>query len=132
MFDVQIGGKTVKAEVTFYTAQLYEMEFQSDMLRDILGVQERGGAVELEFEEVDGESVPVVAKIDFTKVSWSAVMKALWAAIKTADPMTPSYAQWAKETSGLNLWDLNGVIGDEISDCFFRSEAAGEEAPEED
>ena len=54
--------------------------------------------------------------------------KALWAAVKTANPATPNYTEWMKQTSGVNLWLVQDELGNEISDCFFRPEAAGEEA----
>ena len=120
MFEVEIGGKKRKAAVTFYTAQVYEMEFGSDLIQDFLGVVGTDSLI-----ETDGESI---AKIDFTKTNWTGAMKALWAALKTADDKLPGYTQWSRKVSGVNLWLAQDQLGYEISDCFFRADTAGEEA----
>lgn len=121
MFEVEIDGKKVTAKVTFYTAQLYEAEFRSDMIKDLFGETSLEPAV-----TVDGDDN--VLKVDFNKVNWTAMAKVLWAAIKTADESTPGYTSWMKRTSGVNMWLVQEVLGAEVADCFFRAEAAGAEA----
>ena len=69
-------------------------------------------------------------RIDFTKMNWSAAMKVLWAAVKTADPAAPNYTAWMKNAKGVNLWLARELVGMEIADCFFRASAA-EEGDEE-
>ena len=127
MFTFEIDGKTCEAKATFYTAHIYEMEFRSDLIRDLFGVQTAEQPLEVE-RTGDGEDDYRIVKIDFTKVNWTVVAKALWAAVKTADPSTPNYAEWMKSTSGVNLWLVQDQLGNEISDCFFRPEAAGKKA----
>lgn len=117
MFEVGINGKKTKAEVTFYTAQLYEAEFRSDLIKDLFGVQDDSSLVEFKGEEV--------VRIDFTQINWLATMKVLWAAVKTADDKVPSYAKWMKQTQGVNLWEVREFLSNEIVDCFFRAESAG-------
>lgn len=117
MFETEIAGKKVKAEVSFYTAQLYETEFRSDLIKDLFGVQDDSTLVEFKGEEV--------VRIDFTQINWLATMKVLWAAVKTADDKTPSYTKWMKQTQGVNLWEVRELLSDEIVDCFFRAETAG-------
>ena len=119
MFQVSIDGKKADAEVTFYTAWLYEAEFQKDMLKDYFGEQDFADPVLM-----DGERV---VKIDFTKVNWTAITRVLWAACKTADESTPPYKAWMKKAKGANFWELNELLSAEVADCFFRAEAAGEE-----
>ena len=126
MFSIDIDGKEYNAKVTFYTAQLYELEFRSDMIQDLFGVQTAETTVDVAGE---GDEARIV-KIDFTKVSWSAVTKVLWAAIKTANDATPSYTEWMKTTSGVNLWLVQDLLGDEVSDCFFRARPAEENVEE--
>jgi len=116
MFELTIDGKAVKAEVSFYTAQLYEAEFQSDLIKDFFGVQ-AGEAI------VTSDESGQIATIDFTKINWLAATKAMWAAIKTADAAAPGYTAWMKKTSGTNLWLERERLALEISDCFFRAEA---------
>lgn len=126
MFDVKIGDETRKAEVTFYTAALYESEFQSDIVADLFGVQ---GKESNPFSLAKGGAV---VSIDFSKVGWQAVQKATWAALKTADPALPSYATWIKKARGVNFWELREALMEDASDCFFRTEAADEEAQAEE
>lgn len=117
MFKVEIGGKEYDAEVSFYTAQLYEAEFRKDIIQDLFGEQDFTAPV-----QADGDTV---LKIDFTKVNWIATAKVLWAAIKTADEATPSYTAWMKQTSGVNMWLIQEQLAAEVADCFFRAETAG-------
>ena len=93
MFTFEADGKTYEAKVTFYTAHIYEMEFRSDLIRDLFGVQTAEQPLEVE-RTGDGEEDYRIVKIDFTKVNWTVVTKALWAAVKTANPGAPSYAEW--------------------------------------
>ena len=125
MFDVTIGDKAYKAEVSFYTAVLYEAEFRSDLVADLFGVQ---GQDRNPFSFKGND----LAEIDFTKVSWLSVAKATWAALKTADSSIPSYQAWMKKARGVNFWDLREALMEDASDCFFRSSATEEEEPEED
>lgn len=127
MFTFEADGKTYEAKVTFYTAHIYEMEFRSDLIRDLFGVQTAEQPLEVE-RTGDGEEDYRIVKIDFTKVNWTVVTKALWAAVKTANPGAPSYAEWMSRTNGVNLWLVQDQLGDEISDCFFRAEAPGADA----
>lgn len=127
MFEIEIDGKKAKAEVTFYTAVLYEEEFHKDIIQDFFGVQDSSDA--LIVENSDGDE-PVMS-IDFTKANWSSSMKVLWAAVKTANDRTPGYVAWMKKAKGINLWLLREVIGIEMADCFFRAGAAEEDGQEQ-
>ena len=123
MFSIDIDGKSYEAKVTFYTAQLYELEFRSDMIQDLYGVQTADPTLDV---EEDGDEARIV-RIDFTKVKWGALAKVLWAALKTADESVPSFSEWTKSTSGLNLWLVQDQLGSEVADCFFRAGAAEED-----
>ena len=118
MFEVSIDGKAVKADVSFYTAWLYENEFHADLISDFYGVQDMTPIA----SEGDGGF-----KVDFTKVNWTAAMRVLWAAVKTADQSAPSYAAWMKATRGVDTYTLRQQLDEAIADCFFRPEAQGEE-----
>ena len=119
MFEVSIDGKTVKGEVTFYTAWLYENECRKDLISDFYGVQDLTPIISSDNDEF---------KVDFTKVNWLAATRVLWAAIKTAKASTPSYAEWMKKTRGVDTWSVRQKLDEAITECFFRTEAAGEEA----
>lgn len=119
MFEVKIGGETSTAQVTFFTALIYENEFGKDMLKDFFGVQ----AIKDPIEDDGG-----VVSVDFTQINWTAASKALWAALKTADDTTDPYSVWVKKSSGANMWLIYEQLSVEIADCFFRAEIAGQEA----
>lgn len=122
MFEVTIDGKTTKAEVSFYTATLYEAEFKKDLLQDFFG-----DVLKLS-EQVQVDDDLNVVNIDFQKINWMAANRVLWAAIKTADESVPYYTEWSKKARGVNMWDMRDVLANEVADCFFRPEPAGEEA----
>lgn len=124
MFKVNVDGRELDAEVSFYTAQLYEVEFNSDMISDLFGKQDDdSGAVKIAGK---GAKARIVS-IDFTKVKWICVARILWAACKTADEEVGSYSSWMREMKGVNFWDLRSQLIDEVSDCFFRTAPAGED-----
>lgn len=127
MFAVEIDGKSYDAEITFYTAQLYEAEFRADIIKDLYGTQDAASAP-IAF---DSEGNAVV-RVDFTKVDWMALTRILWAAIKTADDSAPGYAAWMRTAKGVNLWDFRDQVDAEMADCFFRSEPPREEGAEEE
>ena len=117
MFTFDMDGEKVTADVSFYTALIYESEFRSDVIQDLFGaVGEDSG----EFKFDQGNLVA----IDFTKVSWLSVAKALWSAVKTADPSTPSYKVWMEGANGVNLWEVRDQLLTAFGDCFFRTEPA--------
>ena len=129
MFEVNIDGKKVKAEVSFQTPLIYENEFGGDLLQDVMGVHKAGEDSIVEYKTVegeDGEAEVEVTGFDFTRVNWGSLLKALWASIKTADPSVSGYQVWAGKARGIDMLELNGVLSDEIADCFFRSSASGE------
>ena len=121
MFEVSVNGKMVKADVSFYTAWIYENEFHADLISDFYGVQDMSPIA------TEGEGG---YKVDFTKVNWMAATRVLWAAIKTVSASAPSYGAWMKKTRGIDSYTLRQQLDEAIADCFFRPEAGGEEAEE--
>ena len=119
MFEVTINGKKHKADVTFYTALLYEAEFQSKLIQDYMGGQD--------YDEVDDADGGKLAIVKFDTIDWVVITRILWAALKTAKESTPPYEQWLKKAGGANLWDARNDLDEAISDCFFRSESSGAE-----
>ena len=117
MFDVSIDGKPVKADVSFYTAWLYESEFNADLISDFYGVQDMKPIATAD----DGEF-----RVDFTRVNWTAATRVLWAAIKTADQSTPGYREWMKSARGIDSYTLRIQLDEAIADCFFRAGGAEE------
>ncbi|MBQ9005962.1 MAG: hypothetical protein IJ092_06280 [Atopobiaceae bacterium] len=125
MFEVSIDGKKMKAEVSTLTAVLYESEFRKDLLTDFFGDILKT-TEQVQVKEVDGEQV--VVNVDFEKINWMAALRVLWAAVKTADESAPSFHEWSRKTKGLDLWGIRDELAGEVADCFFRAQAAEEEA----
>ena len=117
MFDIEVNGKRHKAKVTFKTAFIYEAEFHSDLTKDFFGKQV--------FKEEKAEEKAIT--IDFTATNWNAVMRVLWAAMKTADPSLPGFERWSEEAEGANLWYAAEVLSMECADCFFRPDSSSED-----
>lgn len=113
MFEVEINGETRKAEVSFYTAWLYESEFQSKLIQDYMKCQD--------FDEITSDGGRAIALVKFDSIDWLTVTRVLWAAMKTADESTPPYERWMRETGNANLWDARNELDSAITDCFFRS-----------
>lgn len=122
MFTVEIDGVKHEARVSFLTVQLYETEFGADMLKELFGKQGDGNDPIV----WDGDTIEA---IDFTKVNWSVVMKVLWAALKTEDASLPGYSTWAKDVTGVNMWEVRMLVDEAVNDCFFRASAS---EPEEE
>lgn len=116
MFEVSIDGKKHKADITFYTAWLYESEFHADLISDFYGVQDMTPVATGE-----GDAF----RVDFTRVNWGALMRVLWAALKTAKQSTPPYSAWVKNVRGIDSYTLRGQVDEAIADCFFRPEVTG-------
>lgn len=113
MFEVELNGKKVKADVTFYTAWVYEAEFQSKLVQDYMKSQSYT-------ESEDGEGGKVLL-VDFESVDWLTITRVLWAAIKTAKESTPGYEDWIRKTGGADFLSVRSDLDKAISDCFFRS-----------
>lgn len=120
MFEVNCEGGKIEAEVTFGTALVYENEFMRDIIKDVFSVQSDDN----EFLGVDGEEI---VKVDFTKIGWNETMRALWAAAKTHDPSLDGFEKWMGKVRGVNMWEARMILVAELTDCFFRAEAAGQE-----
>lgn len=118
MFEVEINGKKHKADVTFYTAYIYEAEFQSKLVQDYMG------GADYDETEVEGEKVAVVR---FDTIDWLTIMRILWAALKTAKESTPPFEEWLKKAGGANLWEVRSDLDNAITECFFRSLGGGED-----
>lgn len=136
MFTLETENDKFDVEVTFETALIYEAEFHSDILKDLFGRQdENSSAIEMDFDSESGDgnddAYAHIVAIDFTKVSWSSVMKALWAAARTANALVPGYSIWVKTIKGVNLWDVRDMLMEEARDCFFRAPAATEEVEQQ-
>lgn len=110
---IDYGKGEVEAIMSVETLMVYEQEFDSDLIRDFLGLQDVS-----DDEAEGGES------LDFRQVNWTALVRVLWASIKVADPDTPSFKEWCRGLGDINLLKVNAALGAEVVRKFFRAEVA--------
>lgn len=126
--DYGAGGK----ELLFsgWTLVLYEQQFGGDLIQDLFGkVEVRKSDVETALRNVGVEEAPeredddpVLFTSDYTQTNWTAVLKALWAGLKTADDALPGFTQWSRELGAIDLGRLQKEIVPEAMRMFFRSD----------
>lgn len=110
---IDYGRGPEEAVVSVETLMVYEHEFGGDMIRDFLGVQD--------FSEGEGDGGE---SVDFRQVNWTALVRMLWAALKTANPDLPGFREWGAGLGDVNLLQANSALGAEVVRKFFRAETA--------
>ena len=117
-----------------WTLVLYEQQFGGDLIQDLFGkVEVRKSDVETALRNVgvdEGlqdapeapDEDPVLFTSDYTQTNWTAVLKALWAGLKTADDALPGFAQWSRGLGAIDLGRLQKEIVPEAMRMFFRSD----------
>lgn len=122
LIDIDGTGE-VEAEATALTLVLYEQEFDSDLIKDVLGRHTRS--------EDDRDVV-----MDFTVDNWTKELQALWAMVSTAYELAADrgdaapndrpkpYRQWVRSVGKVNFRDIGSKVVDLIMDGFFHSGAA--------
>ena len=107
MLVVDSANGKFEAKYNFYTLYLYELEFGSDLIKDVYG---DGSVIATD----DGLSFNIAA------INWTAITKALWAGAKCANPRTPRYTELAAQDNGIDLFDVAGEVIAEINQELFR------------
>lgn len=133
-FQVYYGGSEHTAAAGLDALTVYEQEFHSDLIKDVYGIVD---VTESDLEGAvtrAGAADDVILTIDFTKTNWTAVLRAVWACLRSKDSHIPSFATWSKQTEGLNLRDMNEAAIPAFEEGFFpsRSGDAGKEADSAD
>ena len=96
--------------------QPYEEEFDgSDMVKDVYGRQE---------VRRDGDDPDVLVVFDYTQTNWTALTRALWAVLRTADTSIPHYKVWVRNLPEINLVEIQNQLIPAMEDCFFRGRLA--------
>lgn len=109
---IDYGSGEVEVLVTPWTLVIYEQEFQSDMVQDVLG------KVVVRNEESEEGAITV---FDYRDVNWTSYIKALWACMKAADDSLPCFKQWSKGIDGINILDVSQQLTPAIEEGLFRS-----------
>ncbi len=108
MLVVDSANGPFEVKYSFYTLYLYEQEFGSDLIKDLYGNA-------MVASDDEGMS------FDFSAINWTAVVKALWAGAKCANPKLPRFSEWADTGSdGIDLFDAAGRVINEVNKELFR------------
>lgn len=121
--EITINGEKKEAIFSIETLTVYEEEFASDLLQDVLG---KATFDPQEAAEEAEEAQRGVITIDYTQTNWLACYKALWAGLRVSDPSTPSYKHWSKGLS-ISATEVSNSVIPEVIDKFFRPQEAEEE-----
>ena len=112
-YDGKGGGECV---FSLKTLVIYEQEFGRDLIQDVIG------RVSVRDDE-EGTTL-----LDLRDTNWTATVRALWAALKTADPALPHFSDWLLRVGDVNLYEINNDVVEGVRLGFFRTRTeAGEE-----
>lgn len=111
---IDYGLGDVEIEVSVWSLSVYELEFHSDMIKDVFG--------KTKAEDTGNGEAEIV--FDYSSRNWTSVLKALWACIKAHDNSTPAYAIWAKKQTNINMYVVWSEVVNALLDAFFRPGAA--------
>lgn len=109
---LDFGQGEKELNVSMFTLVVYEQEFHRDLIKDVFGVV-----------EINNTKTDKIA-LDYRTVEWTALTRALWAALKAADSSIPPYGEWAKDAGDIDLWALAGDFTQELNLRLFRPAAA--------
>ena len=133
--DYGVGEREFRC--TAKTCMIYEQEFVNDKNERITGdlIADTIGKVTLSSSDIlhvtdDGTYITTV--IDYTKVNWNAIFRALWAMLKTAQENSdskdaiPGFTTWQSQLVSYepDMKELAHVVQQELMRGLFRSGAA--------
>ena len=115
-----INGEEVEGRMSVLTFVIYEQEFGgADLVQDV-----NGKVLEDDLSPEKG------VLFDFTRTEWGKVMQAVWAMVKTADDKVPHYRKWAAGVDQVNMFDLQAILAEAMSDTFFHPAPSNGEGAE--
>lgn len=127
---IDYGDGEKQVEVSIMTCLVYEHEFKSDLIADVMGkakfssnvLADKTGSIEIPVDSVDDDFV-----FDYHSVPWLTSIKALWACLKTADASVPSFTAWAATLPAIDMWEIVAFIRREVEARLFRYGASDSE-----
>lgn len=136
MATVDYGQGEKEIIVSVKSLMLYEQEFGGrDMIKDVYGrVSVRKSDVKAlekldaankveeaeEFVET-GDSDEILMELDYRNTNWTALIRALWACLKTADDSLPPFKEWEQGVGDIDLFAVSNQIVPELNRKFFRA-----------
>lgn len=141
MAFVKLGDKEVEFVCTALTPMIYEQEFVSDKNPKITGdlIADTIGKMQVSSDDVlhvTDSGAYVTTVVDYTKVNWRAIPRALWCMLKTKHEIdvgkgrsskpVPSYVQWEKSLLGCepDMQLVAYAVQEELQRGLFRAGAA--------
>lgn len=113
---IDYGEGEAEALMGVQTMTVYEQEFGRDIIQDLFG------RAVVRRQEVEDD---VEFAVDYRDVNWTALVRVLWAAIRTADPETPPFAVWSARVGSLDLNAVNDALYPAAIGAFFHSGDSG-------
>ena len=141
MASIDYGNGEREFRCTALTCMIYEHEFISDENPKITGdlIADTIGKVQVSSNDilhVTDEGNYITTVIDYTRVNWQAVYRALWAMLRTemeiarqkGEPVVnvPAYRTWEQEllTCEPDMQELANAVQNELMRGLFRTGAA--------
>lgn len=133
MATVDYGQGEKEIIVSVKSLMLYEQEFGGrDMIKDVYGrvslrksdvkALEKLDTVEEAEEFVEtGDSDEILMELDYRNTNWTALIRALWACLKTADDSLPPFKEWEQGVGDIDLFSVSNQIVPELNRKFFRA-----------
>ena len=109
---IDYGSGDVEVLVSPWSLVIYEQEFHSDMIQDVLGK-----VVVRNEDDEDG----AIAVFDYRDVNWTSYVKALWACMKAADDSVPSFRKWSEANKTINIMKISNALTPALEDGLFHS-----------
>ncbi len=111
---LELGGEEREVPIGVAALMVYEQQFHSDMVQDLLG-----RSVIRSHEDEDD----VVFAVDYRDTNWTACLKAAWACLKAADGNFVRWEDWVSEVGDVNLNELAERVIPAAFEAFFRTGA---------
>lgn len=115
---IDYGRGEEEAVIGVATMMVYEQQFRSDIIQDLFG----RSVLRRKPDDDD-----VLFEVDYRDVNWTALVRVLWAALKTADDSFPSFREWSMGLGPVDLNDLASKLIPEAYGQFFRAGAGSSE-----
>ena len=109
---IDFGHGDIEVSITPWTLVVYEQEFHSDMIQDLLG--------KVVVRDEDSEE-GVFTVFDYRDANWTACVKTLWACLKASDDRTASFKRWSQSISGIDVLDIHNKLILLAEESLFRS-----------
>lgn len=112
---IDYGCGPLEARMGVKTMTVYEQEFGRDIIQDLFGraVIRKQAEDDVEFS------------VDYRDTNWTALVRVLWAALRTADESVPPFEVWGAGIEELDLNAVGDALFPEAYRVFFHTGVSG-------